>query len=63
MMAMLGGCGDGYELPYYRIKESRDFRSWHLTDTPAHFANVRFQRQKQTWHLHGEISANDPKRT
>jgi hypothetical protein len=20
MMATLGGCGDGYELPYYRIK-------------------------------------------
>jgi hypothetical protein len=24
MMATLGGCGDGYELPCYRIKESGD---------------------------------------
>jgi hypothetical protein len=23
MMATLGGCGDGYELPCYRIKESK----------------------------------------
>jgi hypothetical protein len=26
----LGGCGDGCELPYYRIKESRDFRCWQI---------------------------------
>jgi hypothetical protein len=30
MMATLGGSGDGYELPYYRIKESRDFRCWQI---------------------------------
>lgn len=32
MMATLGGCGDGYEPQYYRIKESRYFRRWHQTD-------------------------------
>ena len=35
MMVTLGGCGDGYELPYYRIKESRGFRRWHIASLGA----------------------------
>ncbi len=41
MMAMLGGCGDGRELPSDRIKKSGDFLRWHQTDPLAHFAEVR----------------------
>jgi hypothetical protein len=41
MMATLGGCGDGCELPSDRIKKSGDFLRWHQTDPLAHFAEVR----------------------
>ena len=60
MMAMLGGCGDGYELPYYRIKESRDFRCWHFSDMPRQPDDVRSPGVKQTSRRKAATSVFDP---